>query len=592
MPDRIEVAFARQVRRTPDADALVVGTRRFTYRDVDARADAVAVQLRGQGVGRDEYVGVCLDREEWLIPALLGVLRAGAAYVPMDPAHPAERQAFVVGDARLRHVLVDKRQVDAAWLGDARPMVPGDGPLASPDDTGADDSADDSAGDPAGGDGPAYLIYTSGSTGKPKGVVINHGQTLNLVRWAVQTYSAGELRGTLASTSVCFDVSVVEMFAPLLSGGTVILADSLLALADLPARDEVTFLNGVPSVLAVLLGSPLPPSVRTVSPAGEALTRALARRVYANPGVTRLVNCYGPTECTTYCLVAEVTRADLEAAHEPPIGAPIAGAVASVRDEQGRPVPDGAVGELWIAGPVVSSGYLDRPELTAERFPPDPADPARRAYRTGDLVRRVDGVHHYLGRSDHQVKIRGIRVELGEVEAFLAACPGVQHAVVTAPVDAGGDRRLVGYVQGTGPEPIDANRLHDDLSRRLPAHLVPSRIVVLDELPLGPTGKVDRAALPVPDEPTREPIPPRTPVEQFMVGVWAEALGVAPETIGVDDQFIRLGGQSLTAARVVALLRPALDLAVPVRLLFDHPVLADFAAAVEELALAQLARQA
>ncbi|WP_433608127.1 non-ribosomal peptide synthetase [Dactylosporangium sp. CA-139114] len=584
MPDRIEVAFARQVRRTPDADALVVGTRRFTYRDVDARADAVAVQLRSQGVGRNEYVGVCLDREEWLIPALLGVLRAGAAYVPMDPAHPAERQAFVIGDARLRHVLVDKRQVDAAWLGGARPMVPGDGPVASPHDA--------DAGDPAGGDGPAYLIYTSGSTGKPKGVVIDHGQTLNLVRWAVQTYSADELRGTLASTSVCFDVSVVEMFAPLLSGGTVILADSLLALGDLPARDEVTFLNGVPSVLAVLLSSPLPPSVRTVSPAGEALTRALARRIYANPGVTRLVNCYGPTECTTYCLVAEVTRADLDAAHEPPIGAPIAGAVASVRDEEGRPVPDGAIGELWIAGPVVSSGYLHRPELTALRFPPDPDDPARRAYRTGDLVRRVDGVYHYLGRSDHQVKIRGIRVELGEVEAFLATCPGVQHAVVTAPADAGGDRRLVGYVQGTGPEPIDANRLHDDLSRRLPAHLVPSRIVVLDEFPLGPTGKVDRSALPVPADPARVPTPPRTPVERFMAGVWAAALGVAAETIGVDDQFIRLGGQSLTAARVVALLRPALGFAVPVRLLFDHPVLADFAAAVEELALTELAREA
>ncbi|WP_433077849.1 non-ribosomal peptide synthetase [Dactylosporangium sp. CA-052675] len=584
MPDRIEVAFARQVRRTPDADALVVGTRRFTYRDVDARADAVAVQLRSEGVGRDQYVGVCLDREEWLIPALLGVLRAGAAYVPMDPAHPAERQSFVIGDARLRHVLVDKRQVDAAWLGDARPVVPGDGPVASPNGAGADE--------PAGGDGPAYLIYTSGSTGKPKGVVIDHGQTLNLVRWAVETYSADELRGTLASTSVCFDVSVVEMFAPLLSGGTVILADSLLAFCDLPARDEVTFLNGVPSVLAVLLSSPLPPSVRTVSPAGEALTRALARRIYANPGVTRLVNCYGPTECTTYCLVAEVTRADLDAAHEPPIGAPIAGAVASVRDEKGRPVPDGTVGELWIAGPVVSSGYLDRPELTAQRFPPDPDDPARRAYRTGDLVRRVDGVYHYLGRGDHQVKIRGIRVELGEVEAFLAACPGVQHAVVTAPAGADGDRRLVGYVQGTGPEPIDENRLHDDLSRRLPAHLVPSRIVVLDELPLGPTGKVDRAALPVPADPVRVPTPPRTPVERFVVGVWAAALGVAAETIGVDDQFIRLGGQSLTAARVVALLRPALGFAVPVRLLFDHPVLADFAAAVEELALTELAREA
>ncbi|MGH3678835.1 MAG: amino acid adenylation domain-containing protein, partial [Natronosporangium sp.] len=424
---RVHELFAIQVAQTPDAVALRVGDRRISYRELAARANGIATRLSAEGISAGSLVGVCLDRDEHLLAALLGVLQTGAAYVPLDPAYPPDRLRFIAADTGLRWVLTTP-QTSAAATG----AVPLYADQVEPTPTGPT-----VAGKPS---DPAYVLYTSGSTGTPKGVVVEHRSVVNLLAWAGQAFDADELAGMLAATSVCFDVSVVELFTPLTTGGTVILAENLLALPSLPARDQVRVVCGVPSALSALVRLPVPAGVRTVAPAGEALSRALVDRLYALPGVQRVVNCFGPTECTVYCAAHEVPREDRV---EPPIGTSVAGAVLSVRDpDTGAPADRG---ELWVAGPGVARGYLNRPELTAERFVTTPD--GQRWYRTGDLVQLAGSVHHYLGRLDDQVKVRGHRVELGELQAALASHPAVQAAAVLAPADGDGTRRLVGYVE-------------------------------------------------------------------------------------------------------------------------------------------------
>jgi amino acid adenylation domain-containing protein len=557
---RVPERFARQVGETPDAVALLVGPDQVTYRELDARANRIADRLLRAGASTGALVGVCLDRDAQLVAALLGVLKAGAGYVPLDPAHPAERLRFIAADAGLRQVLTSRaRAATAAATGAALLLVD-----ESPG-TGHDPAV---PGEPT---DPAYVLYTSGSTGPPKGVVVEHRNVANLLDWASRAFSAEELTGMLAATSVCFDVSVVELFAPLVAGGRVILADDLLALPQLPARDQVRVVCGVPSGLAALVRLGLPAGVRTIAPAGEALPRALVDRLYRQPGVARVVNCFGPTECTVYCAAHEVARDDPA---EPPIGTPIAGAVLAVRDP-GTGEPAGQ-GELWVAGPVVARGYLNRPALTAQRFLAGPD--GQRWYRTGDLVRYDGTAYHYLGRLDDQVKIRGHRVELGEMQATLAAHPAVQQAVVLAPADDYGSRRLVGYVEPVSAPPREVE-LRGWLRDRLPGHLLPSQLVLLDRLPLGPTGKVDRAALPVPG-PDRERtgpfVAPRDPVEARIAGAIADAVGL-PE-IGVTDRFADLGGHSLAAARVVARLAEEFGRPVPLGWFLSAPTAAGLAA--------------
>ena len=564
--------FAAQVARTPAAVALVAGEERISYRDLDRRADRLAWRLRRLGVGPESRVGVALERTPRLLVALLAVLKAGGAYVPLDPAYPRDRLAFVLADAQEGQdapvLLTEEKVLDrlppfagTTLLLDAEDLAAESGPLET--ETTADNLA--------------YLIYTSGSTGRPKGVAITHRSAAALLDWAAGVFPAAELAGVLAATSITFDLSVFELFLPLTTGGTVILAADALELPRLPARNEVTLINTVPSAMAALVrAGGVPAGVRTVNLAGEALKRALVDEIYALPGTEKVFNLYGPSEDTTYSTWVLVPHGE---AHEPTIGVPIANTQAHIVDRSLGLLPVGVPGELCLGGEGLARGYLNRPELTAEKFIPDPfggfSEGGGRLYRTGDLVRRrahrSDIELEFLGRIDHQVKVRGFRIELGEVEAALLAHSEVVDAVVVAQ-----DLRLVAYLSPAVPADVK-----ERLRERLPDYMVPALFVGLPELPRTPNGKVDRKALPEP-EPTGgivTVLAPRTPMEELVAGIWCEVLRL--DRVGALDDFFALGGHSLLATQVVSRLREVCGVELPLRSLFEAPALAALAARVE-----------
>jgi amino acid adenylation domain-containing protein len=555
--------FLAQVERTPDATALIAGDERLSYAELRARSGALARQLAALGVGPEVPVGICLDRTAHLVVAMLATLEAGGFYVPLDPAYPAERLAFMLEDSGCAVILTQTHLVDRLPVHSAAVLTldaPA-GPSSTPPT-------------PPAARNLAYLIYTSGSTGRPKGVAIEHRSAVVFAQWAREEFSPEELAGVLASTSITFDLSVFEIFVPLAWGGTVILAENALALPSLPARDEVRTINTVPSAIAELLRTDgLPASVATVNLAGEGLSRPLSDRVYAKPSVERLYNLYGPSEDTTYSTWTLVERSS---ARPPSIGRPLDDTRAWIVDSGFRLQPVGVPGELLLGGAGLARGYFGRPELTAERFVPDPFgdEPGARLYRTGDLARvRPDGTIDYLGRLDHQVKVRGFRIELGEVESALGRLPEVEAAVVLAREDAGGDKVLVGYVVPRPGAPGDLPAaLRTALGRSLPPHMVPTAWVVLPALPLTPNGKVDRKALPAPEQvrfADEAPAAPRGLAEELLAGIFAQVLGV--DRVGARDDFFTLGGHSLLTARLVARVRGAFGVDLSVRSVFEHP---------------------
>ncbi|MEU4477584.1 amino acid adenylation domain-containing protein [Micromonospora sp. NPDC023966] len=563
--DCLHRMVAAQAARTPEAEAVRHGDRALSYRELDEAANRLARVLLRRGVTREDRVGVCLPRTPELVVALLAVLKAGAAYVPLDPAYPPARVAFMTADSGMRLVLT------RADLADRFPDT------ALPVDR---LDRDGDATDPAVPATPAdlaYVIYTSGSTGRPKGVAIEHRSASVLMHWVRQSFDDAELGGLLAATSVCFDLSIFEIFGPLCWGGRVLLVDDVLALAAPGAeRLPVTLVNTVPSAMGELLtAEALPASVRTVCLAGEPLTAALAARVWSRPHVRRLCNLYGPSEDTTYSTWAEVPPDS----GDPPIGRPLPQTRAYVLDPDGRPVPPGEPGELHLAGAGLARGYLDRPEETRARFLPDPFRPGERMYRTGDRVRlRPDGQLAYLGRLDDQVKLRGYRIELGEVAARLAALPAVREATAAVRPGPSGDPLLVGYLVG---ERRDDHRVR--LAEVLPAPLVPAILVWLDRLPTLPNGKVDRAALPAPtlgDGAGADDALDGT--AGTVAATWRELLGV-PVT-GADSDFLALGGDSLLAVRCATRLAAATGRPVRPGDLFAHPTVAALAAHLDGLA--------
>jgi amino acid adenylation domain-containing protein len=567
--------FAAQARRTPEAPALRFRGETLSYAELDRWSARLAGHLRGRGVGPETRVGVMLERTPELVVALLGVLRAGGAWVPLDPAHPRARLARVLEDARAGVVVT---------VSGLLPRLPEGAPAAVLLDADREriaagpDAAPDAGVDP---ENLSHVIFTSGSTGRPKGVMIRHSSVVVLLRWLREMVTDEERAAVLFSTSTGFDVSVAEVFGTLAWGGTLVMVENALELARV--AEPVVHASMVPTAAAELLRTGgIPASVRTLNLGGEALPPDLARALLALPTVERVGNLYGPTEDTTYSAYWRVERG----AGTVRVGRPVAGTRALVLDAELEPVPQGAVGELYLAGDGLARGYAARPDLTAERFLPCPFGPAgARMYRVMDRVRWCpDGTLEYFGRTDFQVKVRGFRIEPGEVEAALREHPGVRDAVVVAREDAPGERRLVAYLlPREGAEAASPHELRAWLRERLPEPMVPSAFVALEELPLTASGKTDRRALPAPDAPAaREHVAPRGEMEERVAALFAEVLGV--ERVGAHDDFFDLGGHSLLATRVAARLHKLTGVEVPVRVLFESPTVAGVAAWVEAAA--------
>ncbi|HEX2078088.1 MAG TPA: amino acid adenylation domain-containing protein [Longimicrobium sp.] len=570
--------FERQAARTPDAPAVIHDETTVTYAELDGRAERLARRLRALGVGPEVRVGIHLERDPQLIAALLAVLKAGGAYLPLDPTYPAERLSFMLEDAEASLVLTRPHLRDTLPPVDARVVA-----LDDDDGTGDDTpSISDAAAVPRRAEpgNLAYMVYTSGSTGRPKGAMIQHRGAAVMLRWAAEEFTAEEVAGVLACTSISFDPSVFEIFLALTSGGAAVLARDALALAELPRRDAVTLVDTVPSAAAELVRmGAIPPSVRVVGLVGEPLPRALADALYAIGTVRRVVNFYGPSEDSVYSTWDVVERGPASIT----IGRPIWGTQAYVLDGWMRPVPAGVPGELYLGGAGLARGYLRRPGLTAERFVPSPFGPAgARLYRTGDRVRwRPDGVLEFVGRLDFQIKVRGFRVEPGEVEAALRRHPAITHAVV-ALAGEGAARWLAAWVvtaPGAPAPEVDALKAH--LRRGLPDFMVPQAFVFLEKLPLTRSGKTDRKALPAPEAggEATEHVKPRTPAERTVAQVFARVLGV--ERVGAADDFFALGGHSLLAMHVWTHLRDRGGAALPLRALFQNPTVAELAKALE-----------
>ncbi|WP_326763634.1 amino acid adenylation domain-containing protein [Streptomyces sp. NBC_01591] len=575
----------------PDAVALEHGGQRLTYRELDERAEGLARYLAEQGVGPGALVAVCLDHGPDLVCALLGVLKSGAAYVPLDPAYPAERLRYMVEDSAAPVVVTQSAHAGLFAPGTALLLADREWPAG----TGTVPVA------AAGPDDVAYVIYTSGSTGRPKGVRVGHRGVVNYLHWCDRNYppAPGARIGSLLCSSAAFDLTVTALFLPLVQGLCLVVPQPepgrgvFDAAVDIVATGvPISFLKATPSHLELLTARLEQDGVRhgiaTVVAGGEDLTPALAHRALAlGTGDTAIVNEYGPTEATVGNVVSRTVSVDPAADHVP-MGRAIDNTEVYVVGAHGEVQPVGVPGELLIGGVNVALGYLGRHDLTARRFVPHPfsADPEARVYRTGDLVKWLpDGRLVYLGRMDDQVKLRGHRVELGEIENALLSRPAVAAATVVVREDVPGDKRLVAYLVPTGGTAVAVAGLRAALARELPEHMLPARYVVLERLPLTPNGKVDRRALPAPEghrpDVSAAFAAPRTPTQRAVVGIWAELLGV--DEVGADDDFFELGGHSLLAVRIASRLRRDLGVDVPYRTLFDAPTPALLATAVDAL---------
>ncbi|RRQ71192.1 amino acid adenylation protein [Streptomyces griseofuscus] len=558
MTQTLHSRFIEQAGKTPAAIAVHSDAGALTYGELDERSRELAQRLVAEGAGPGVPVGVCVERSPGLLVAILAVLRAGSCYVPLDPRYPAERLEFMVRDSGTSLLLTTPASRENCPAGPTLVVLdgavttePGERPVpVVPADT-------------------AYVIYTSGSTGTPKGVPIRHSGCAAMLSAWDQVLGERDLGGVCAASSICFDMSVMEIFPALSLGGALVLVESTVHLPESPHADKVTLLHAIPSVTNALLDAGgLPPNLRTVVFGGEPLRRKLVDRVYAETGA-EVFNAYGPTEGTVFCTLGPVPR---DGTGEPTIGAAAAGARLHVLDADRRPVPDGAPGELYLGGPGVAHGYLNRPETTAERFVPDPFLDGGRLYRTGDVVVRTDsGELEFVGRTDNQVKVRGHRIELEEVESRLTGCPEVREAAAVVH-----GRRLVGYVVTEGG-PRGGARLDAELqatitgklAAELPEYMVPGAIVVLDELPLTPGGKLDRAALPEPPAADSGPVTAAgTPTEVALSEIWGQLLGLEPAGIDVRAAFYDLGGDSLLLVRLARLMTRRFDRRVRVPDLF------------------------
>ncbi|MEU8542161.1 amino acid adenylation domain-containing protein [Streptomyces sp. NPDC048717] len=588
--DAVHEIFAVRAARTPGAVAVEEDGRQVTYAQLDARANRLAHHLAALGIGPESRVGVLLDRGAELTATLLAVWKAGGAYIPMDPAWPAERVSTMASGAGASLV------VTTTGYADRFAGYPGG--LVLTDADGAETALAalpaTAPGVPADLDRLAYLIYTSGSTGRPKGVAVPHRGLANHLRWAVGELVARGTGGSAVFSSTAFDLAVPNVWAPLLAGQRVVMLPQDTDLTELGERllasGPYSFLKLTPGHLDILTGQLTPGQsaalAEVIVVAGEALPGPLAREWAERLGAGRLINEYGPTEASVGTCVHPVPEGELPPVV--PIGAPLPGMAMYVLDEAMRPVPTGSTGELYVGGTGVARGYAEAPALTAEKFVPDPFGAAgARLYRTGDLARWLPGGQvEFLGRTDHQVKIRGYRVEPGEAQAVLADHPGIREAVVIARTDDAGTVRLAGYFVPAG-NPVDGGELAAYCAGSLPDYLVPSSFTALAAVPLNANGKLDRAALPdpVPSAAQAAEDEPAGPLEERIAEIWAELLG---RRIGVRENFFQAGGNSILAIRLIAAIQSEFEIALPVREIFEHPTVAGLANAVESRIRAEI----
>lgn len=601
----IHQLFEDQVERTPDATALVFDQEHLTYEGLNRRSNQLAHHLRTLGVGPEVLVGICVERSLEMVVGMLAVLKAGGAYVPLDPTYPKERLSFLLEDAQVLVLLTQDRLLK---------RLPRDGARVISLDTGWDVIARESAenlDNLATANNLAYVIYTSGSTGVPKGAAIEHHSAVNLLYWAKEVFDSDDIAAVLAASSICFDCPLFEMFCPLSWGGKVILAENVLSLPTLPEDTGVTLISATPTAMAGLMRiDGVPASVRVVNLSGEALQPPLVQQLYEGTTVQKVLNLLGASEATTYSSCALLER---DANGPATVGRPIANTQLYILDGHLQPVPVGVTGELHIGGAGLARGYLNRPDLTAEKFIPNPFsdEPGARIYKMGDFARYLpDGTIDFLGRIDHQVKVRGFRIEMGEVETVLAQHPAVREVIVVAREDTLGDRRLVAYIVPAHIVPAEpqaptvsefgdkrvvayiisaqqhiptVSELRSFLREKLPEYMVPSSFVTLDAFPLTANGKIDRQSLPAPEqtqpELEKDFVAPCTPAEDLLAGIWAEVLGL--ERLGVYNNFFDLGGHSLLATKIISRVQEVFQVQLPLRSLFETPTVAGLAGSID-----------
>lgn len=583
-PDKcVHELFERQVERSPEAIAVVSGSTQVTYRELNARANQLARFLRRFGVGPDSLVGLCFDRSPEMVIGILGILKAGASYVPMDPSYPSERLSFMLKDANVFVLLTQAHVLDT--------LPQHNGPRLSLDsdwDIIAKERAENlsSRATPA---NLAYVIYTSGSTGQPKGVMISHRGLVNDLSWCSETYEVAKGCGAPVHSSISFDLTITSLFSPLMVGRTVFLvADGIENLVEaLLARDNYSLVKITPADLRAL--AELMPQeevagrVRALIIGGEALHMESLSFWRTHAPATRLINEYGPTETVVGCSVYEVSRNDATFGSVP-IGGPLANTQLYVLNEKLQPVEKGVTGELYIGGDGVGTGYLRRRELTDERFIPDPfnSNTCGRLYRTGALARfNTSGILEYLGRIDNQVKIKGFRIELDEVETILSECAGVRECVVLAREDATAEKRLVAYCV-CDPTVEDVEELRKLMKLKVPDYMVPSIFVRLESLPLTTNGKVDRKALPAPERKAnvcqqQNCNAKYTSAEQKLMKIWADVLKL--EQVGLHDNFFDLGGDSILGTLILARAAQA-GVKFSPRQLFQYQTIAELSNAI------------
>jgi amino acid adenylation domain-containing protein len=577
--------FVQQARRAPQNVAVVFENRSLTYAQLDARANQLAHHLQGLGVGPEVPVAVCMDRSLEMVVAILGILKAGGAYVPLDPKYPQQRILHVLEDVHAVVLLTQKA------LSDSIPEHGGKTVCLDSEWESIASHGEDAPSVSTTARNLAYVIYTSGSTGPPKGVMVEHGGLVNAINWIIETLELSSSDRCILKTPITFDAAGRELFPTLLAGGTLIIAEpgghrDSRYLADAIRGERVSILHCVPSLLRLLVEEPAfdeTLALRAVMCGGEALAPEIVERFQSRCGA-KLYNVYGPTETIIDSTYWPCEERNVYSAVS--IGRPIPNARTYIVDDLLRVLPIGVVGNLYIGGAGLARGYVGRPDLTAERFIPDPfsGDPGARLYNTGDLARYLpDGNIEFLGRSDYQVKIRGFRIELGEIEEALGQHPAVRQTMVLVQEGGSGERRLVAYVAADAEASPTANQLRGFLEGKLPEHMVPAVFVILDAFPLTANGKVDRRALPTFDG--RRPeldaafVACRTPTEELLGEIWGQLLGV--DQVGVYDNFFQLGGHSLLATQVVSRIREAFQVEIPLRRLFEAPTIAGLAETIE-----------